>query len=82
MYSVGDLLRTARRHRGWGQRQLAEATGVPQPNLAAYETGQRVPSLAMLGRLVTACGLRLRFDLEPAASETPVVAGAAQPCRQ
>lgn len=82
MYSVGDLLKTARRHRGWGQRQLAEATGVPQPNLAAYETGQRVPSLAMLRRLVTACGLRLRFDLEPAVSESQVVGTAAQAWRQ
>ena len=65
MYSIPDVIRAARRQRGWGQRQLAEATGVSQPNLAAIETGARVPSLAMVRRLVSACGLQLRFELEP-----------------
>jgi transcriptional regulator with XRE-family HTH domain len=65
MYSVGELVREARRRRGWGQRRLAEASGVAQANLAAIETGARTPSLAMVARLVRACGLQVRFDLEP-----------------
>jgi transcriptional regulator with XRE-family HTH domain len=65
MYSVPEVIRAARRRRGWAQRQLAEASGVSQPNLAAIETGTRVPSLAMVSRLVVACGLQLRFELEP-----------------
>lgn len=65
MYSVREVIQAARRQRGWGQRQLAEASGVSQPNLAAIETGARVPSLAMVSRLVGACGLQLRFELEP-----------------
>lgn len=65
MYSVREVIQSARRERGWGQRQLAEASGVSQPNLAAIETGTRVPSLAMVSRLVGACGLQLRFELEP-----------------
>jgi transcriptional regulator with XRE-family HTH domain len=65
MYSVREVIQSARRQRGWGQRQLAEASGVSQPNLAAIETGSRVPSLAMVSRLVSACGLQLRFELEP-----------------
>jgi transcriptional regulator with XRE-family HTH domain len=65
MYSVREVIQAARRQRGWGQRQLAEASGVSQPNLAAIETGTRAPSLAMVSRLVGACGLQLRFDLEP-----------------
>jgi transcriptional regulator with XRE-family HTH domain len=65
MYSAGELIRDARRRRGWGQRRLAEAGGVAQPNLAAIEAGTRVPSLAMVARLVRAGGLQMRFELEP-----------------
>jgi transcriptional regulator with XRE-family HTH domain len=65
MYGAGEVIRQARERRGWGQRRLAEVSGVAQPNIAAIEAGSRVPSLAMVGRLVRACGLRLRFDLEP-----------------
>lgn len=65
MNDVGDVIRRARSERGWGQRRLAEVSGVPQPNIAAIETGARVPSLAMVHRLVRACGLQLRYDLEP-----------------
>jgi transcriptional regulator with XRE-family HTH domain len=64
MYTIRDVIQEARRQRGWGQRQLAEASGVAQPNLAAIETGARTPSLAMVTRLVTACGLQLRYELE------------------
>jgi predicted nucleotidyltransferase len=34
------------------QHQLAELSGVRQPNLAAYENGRRVPSPSMLQRLL------------------------------
>lgn len=36
------------------QRELAERSGVAQPNIAAYEAGRRKPSGAMLERLRTA----------------------------
>lgn len=36
------------------QRQLAERSGVAQPNIAAYESGRRSPSEAMLQRLLSA----------------------------
>jgi predicted nucleotidyltransferase len=36
------------------QAQLAERTGVRQPNIAAYETARRVPSPSMLERLLEA----------------------------
>jgi transcriptional regulator with XRE-family HTH domain len=65
MYSAQDIIRAARRERGWSQRDLADQASVTQPNLSAYESGQRVPSLAMLRRLARACGLQIRFDLEP-----------------
>lgn len=33
------------------QAQLAELSGIPQPNIAAYETGRRTPSLGSLNKL-------------------------------
>jgi predicted nucleotidyltransferase/DNA-binding XRE family transcriptional regulator len=49
-----NALRDARRRAGLTQRQLAERSGVAQPNIAAYESGRRRPSEAMLQRLLAA----------------------------
>jgi len=43
-----------RRRAGLTQRQLADLSGVAQPNLAAYENGSRRPSPKMLARLQAA----------------------------
>ena len=40
-----------RRRAGLTQRQLADLSGVAQPNIAAYEKGTRRPSAKMLERL-------------------------------
>jgi predicted nucleotidyltransferase/DNA-binding XRE family transcriptional regulator len=40
-----------RRRAGLSQQQLAERSGVAQPNIAAYESGRRNPSAEMLERL-------------------------------
>ena len=42
--SVGEELRRLRREAALSQRELAAVTGVPQPNIAAYESGRRQPS--------------------------------------
>lgn len=44
-------VRTIRLAAALTQEELAERSGVAQPNIAAYETGQRNPSSAMLRRL-------------------------------
>lgn len=38
---AGNLLRLARAQRGWSQRQLAEAAGVPVSTVARIESGTR-----------------------------------------
>ncbi|HRY08971.1 MAG: helix-turn-helix domain-containing protein [Actinobacteria bacterium] len=43
-----------RRRAGLSQRELAELSGVAQPNIAAYESGRRRPSPRMLERLEAA----------------------------
>jgi transcriptional regulator with XRE-family HTH domain len=62
--SAGEVIKEARRRAGLSQRELAEITGVSQPNIAAYEAGMRVPSLSMLQRLAGACRHHVTFGLE------------------
>lgn len=62
---AGNLLRLARAQRGWSQRQLAEAAGVPVSTVARIESGTRQPSLVTISRLLAAADLELRARLEP-----------------
>jgi predicted nucleotidyltransferase/DNA-binding XRE family transcriptional regulator len=47
----GQVVRELRHAAGLTQQELARRAGVAQPNIAAYETGQRAPSAAMVARL-------------------------------
>lgn len=47
-------IRAARERAGLTQEELAEVSGVARPNVAAYESGTRRPSPAMLRRLLEA----------------------------
>jgi len=51
---LANELRRLRGLSGLSQRQLAERTGLPQPNIAAYETGRRAPAVETLDRLTAA----------------------------
>lgn len=61
---AAGILRSARQKSGMTQHELAEAAGVSQQVISAYETGRREPTLPTLLRLVRATGLDLRFRLE------------------
>lgn len=62
---AGNMLRLARGRRGWTQRRLAEAAGVPVSTVARIESGVRQPSVVTLSRLLAAADLELRARLEP-----------------
>jgi transcriptional regulator with XRE-family HTH domain len=62
---AGNLLRLARQQRGWTQRQLAQAAGVPVSTVARIESGVRQPSLVTLSRLLAAADLEMRIHLAP-----------------
>ncbi|NEE01703.1 helix-turn-helix domain-containing protein [Phytoactinopolyspora halotolerans] len=47
-------MRRARESAGLTQAELAEVSGVARPNIAAYESGARMPSRAMVRRLLEA----------------------------
>jgi uncharacterized protein len=48
---ISERLKQGRRNAALSQRDLALRSGVPQPNIAAYESGRRVPAAATLKRL-------------------------------
>lgn len=48
---AGTRLREERVGAGLSQRQLAARAGVPQPSIAAYESGRRAPAAQTLARL-------------------------------
>lgn len=62
---AAGVIRSARQKAGLTQRELAEAAGISQQVVSAYETGRREPTLPTLLRLVRAAGLDLRLRLEP-----------------
>lgn len=51
---MSEVLRELREQAGLSQSQLAARSGVAQPNIAAYESGRRIPSAAMVDRLRSA----------------------------
>lgn len=75
MTDVAQRIRKARRGAGLTQRQLAQASGVRQPNISAYERGQRVPSAQMLGRLLAAARTRPSLALAAHRDEVRRIAG-------
>lgn len=53
----------ARRQAGLSQRALAAATGVSPSTIARIEKGRMEPTVALLTRLVEACGMELRMSV-------------------
>ena len=64
-YTLGDmstarvLIREARKRAGLTQAELAALAATSQPTIAAYESGNKVPSSDTLERLLDAAGLQL-----------------------
>jgi predicted nucleotidyltransferase len=64
-----NVVRELRLRAGLTQEELSSRSGVAQPNIAAYESGQRQPSSAMLERLAAAAPPRPSRVLEEHRSE-------------
>jgi transcriptional regulator with XRE-family HTH domain len=55
----GVMVKQVRESRGMSQAELAEVSGVDQPNISAIENDRRSPSAETLNRLLVACGYEL-----------------------
>ncbi|WP_116076192.1 helix-turn-helix domain-containing protein [Asanoa ferruginea] len=56
---VSGLVRAARLRADLSQRQLAAKSAISRGTVSKVETGESMPSLAMMERLLGACGFRL-----------------------
>ncbi len=65
MQPLGDVVRAARTRARLTQAELAELADTSQSAVAAYETGAREPTLAVLDRLIRATGHVLGLEVEP-----------------
>lgn len=62
------VIRAARRRAGLSQAELARRGATTQSAVAAYESGAKEPSMAVLNRLVAAAGCSVAWALAPADS--------------
>jgi len=87
--NLREQIKEARSKRGWGQRELGSAVGLPQPHVSAIESGQIVPRFDTLLDLVRVLDLDLllvprslvpvvhsliRAQREPESAEKPLYA--------
>lgn len=54
-----EQIKEARKRRGWGQRELGSAVGLPQPHISAIESGAIVPRFDTLLDMVRVLDLDL-----------------------
>lgn len=64
MNTAGEIIRSARLHAGLSMRELARRAKTSHATLSRYEDGTVQPSLAVVQRIVGACGLEMRIHLE------------------
>ena len=55
--TVGEQIKTIRKKKGLTQKQLAELTGLIEPTIRKYESGQRTPKSDNLIKIAEALGV-------------------------
>lgn len=63
--TAAELLKAARDRARLTQEQMAQLAGTSQSAIAAYEAGDREPSVPVLKRMLGATGHRLVLNIEP-----------------
>lgn len=58
---VGTRIRAARRKLNWNQQRLADAVGIAQPSIAAYETGRVNVPLDTIDRIADVLGKPIAY---------------------
>ncbi len=62
--SLTDLVFETRAGADMSQARLADALGISQSVVAAWESGEQVPNVAELERLAQVCGKRLHIRID------------------
>ncbi len=61
--SLPEKLKKARYNTGFTQREIEKETGIPQPSLARFEKGERIPDAEKLGILADFYGVSVDWLL-------------------
>jgi len=64
--ALGALLAEARHARRMTQRELEQASGVPQGKISRIERGQSYPALVTIIQVAEALGLEVSLSISPA----------------
>ena len=69
---VASIIRSARERAGLSHRALAERAGTSGPAISMYESGERIPRVDTLFRIVTAAGATVDIAVAPDGADSPV----------
>lgn len=64
-YDIIQAMIDARIEEGLTQKELSDRTGITQADISRIENGTRNPSLAMVKRLASGLGMRLKLEFIP-----------------
>lgn len=64
-FDIIQAMIDARNQQHLTQKELSERTGITQADISRIENGTRNPSLAMLKRLASGMGMRLKLEFIP-----------------
>ncbi len=62
--AAADIIRRSREWANLSQRELAERAGTSGPAISFYESGDRIPRVDTLQRIVDAAGIELTIGIE------------------
>lgn len=62
--TAADIIRRSRQWAGLSQRELGARAGTSGPAISFYESGDRIPRVDTLERIVRATGARLTIAVE------------------
>ena len=62
-------IKKARAETGFTQREVAKETGIPQPTIARFESGNRIPDVEKLGILADFYGVSVDWLLGTAGNQ-------------
>jgi transcriptional regulator with XRE-family HTH domain len=79
---IGNEIRRLRRRRGWTLRELAERSGIAEPNISQIERGRVDPRLSSLQRLLGALDAELTTQDRKAPTPLAEVSARARRGRQ
>ncbi len=72
LLDAASTIRSARRHRGWTQGELARRISTTQSAISRWERGHEEPRLSTLQRILSECGLQAMISVDDGVDRTQI----------